>query len=331
MAALIARNLTKYFEREGGRSADSSVERRITAVDHINFEIGTGELFGLLGPNGAGKTTTIKMLSTLLLPDDGDAVVGGFSALREANRVRPLIGVITGGERGLYYRLTARENLLFFARLYNIPDDRSKKVIEDLLKLVGLLDRADDRVEQYSKGMKQRLHIARGLVHDPSILLMDEPTIGLDPNSAFTIREFIKEELQKNLGKTILLTTHYMFEADKLCDRVAIIDYGKIISLGSPGELKARVSDRNSAELVVRNFSAVVESRVRALPDVRIVSTADAGGDTKLRLEVGGNEEALAEILDAIVKGGGKVLSFTQASPSLEDVFISVTGREARD
>lgn len=328
-AAISARNLTKYFAREG--RSDSGSENRVTAVDHVTFEIPSGELFGLLGPNGAGKTTTIKMLSTLLLPDDGDATVGGFSVSKEAHRVRPAVGVVTGGERGLYYLLTARENLRFFARLYNIPDDRSKKRIDYLLDLVGLTERADDRVEQYSKGMKQRLHIARGLVHDPNILLMDEPTIGLDPNSAFTIRQFIKEELQKRLGKTILLTTHYMFEADKLCDRVAIIDHGKIIASGTPSELKMGLASENAIEMLVRNYSPDVENRLRAISGISIVSAFNTEGGAKVRLQTGGNEESVAEVLEAVVKGGGRVLSLVQSAPSLEDVFMHLTGKESRD
>ena len=158
----------------------------------------------MLGPNGAGKTTTIKLLSTLLLPDDGAAYVNGFDVAKQPNEVRSSIGVVTGGDRGLYWRLTGRENLLFFARLYGIREDKAKPRIDELLRLVELEDRANDNVEQYSRGMKQRLHLIRGLIHDPPTLLLDEPTLGLDPNSAVVMREFIKEKLQKEQGKTIL-------------------------------------------------------------------------------------------------------------------------------
>src|SRR5512134_249842 len=203
--------------------------KEIIAVDDVSFEIQEGELFGLLGPNGAGKTTTVKMLTTLLIPTAGSASVKGFDVVKQAKEVRKHIGFIFGGERGLYWRLSGQDNLRYFASLYQVEPEVSKKRIPYLLEMVGLEERGQEKVEGYSRGMKQRLHIARTLLHDPDVLFLDEPTIGLDPVGARDLRQVVRD-LQSE-KKTILLTTHYMFEADALCQRIAVIDKGRIIAL----------------------------------------------------------------------------------------------------
>ncbi|MFC2064690.1 ABC transporter ATP-binding protein, partial [Chloroflexota bacterium] len=205
--------------------------KEVIAIDDVSFDIKEGELFGLLGPNGAGKTTCVKVLATLLIPDSGEVKVNGYDIVKDANQVRKDIGFIFGGERGLYWRLSGIDNLRYFASLYHVAPDISKQRIPYLLELVGLKGRGNERVEGYSRGMKQRLHVARTLLHDPKILFLDEPTIGLDPVGAREFREVIRN-LQTE-KKTILLTTHYMFEADSLCERVAVIDKGKIVALES--------------------------------------------------------------------------------------------------
>jgi ABC-2 type transport system ATP-binding protein len=210
--------------------------KETVAVDHISFEVKRGELFGLLGPNGAGKTTVIKVLTTLLLPTSGKVKVLGYDVQGQSQEVRKHIGLILGGERGLYYRVTGRQNLRYFADLYGVPIREREKRISEVLKAVDLTDRADERVEDYSRGMKQRLHIAKGIVHDPELIFMDEPTIGLDPQAARDARRMVKD-LQK-AGKTILLTTHYMYEADELCNRLGVIAHGKILALDTPSGLK---------------------------------------------------------------------------------------------
>jgi len=210
-----------------------------TAVDKISFNISQGEIFGLLGPNGAGKTTTIKMLCTLLLPSEGKAEVDGHDVVKEADEVRKKIGVVT--EKIIAYdRLTPVENLSIFGRLYGMDSKILKERIEELLKLVELWDFRKSLVGNFSSGMRQRLNVVRALIHDPDILFLDEPTIGLDPTSAYNIREQIRQ-LNKERRKTIFLTTHYMDEADRLSDRIGIIDYGKIIALDTPSNLKASV------------------------------------------------------------------------------------------
>jgi len=209
----------------------------VKAVDGISFAVAQGEIFGLLGQNGAGKTTTIKMLITLLAPTSGTCRVLGFDTFKQAKNVRPRINFIFGGEQGVYRRLSARDNLAYFANLYHVPPKLAKERITDALDLVGLADKADVLCETYSKGMLQRLQIARGLVNDPEILFCDEPTVGLDPLGARMLRDILRALRER--GKTILLTTHYMPEADELCDTIAIIDKGKIVAMDTPTGLKS--------------------------------------------------------------------------------------------
>jgi len=220
MNAIEVEHLQRIYRAQIGVFKRSIKE--VVAVDDISFDVQQGELFGLLGPNGAGKTTTVKMLATLLIPSRGSARVGGFDVVKQANEVRKRIGFIFGGERGLYWRLSGDDNLRYFASLYGVEPEVSKKRIPYLMEMVGLKGRGNERVGGYSRGMKQRLHVARTLLHDPDILFLDEPTIGLDPVGARDFRNVILD--LQNQKKTILLTTHYMFEADALSDRIAIIN-----------------------------------------------------------------------------------------------------------
>jgi ABC-2 type transport system ATP-binding protein len=332
-------SLTKIFEKKSERRRiffrrGRRQAQQIVAVDHVDLTIPKNTLFGLLGPNGAGKTTTIKLLSTLLLPEEGTAYVNGFDITKQANQVRSSIGVVTGGERGLYWRLTGRENLLFFARLYGVREDKARPRIDELLKLVELEERADDNVEKYSRGMKQRLHLIRGLIHDPPILLLDEPTLGLDPNSAVVIREFIKEKLQKEQGKTILLTTHYMEEADQLCDQIAIIDQGKIITNGTPSELKSSIRKidvlRINATRVPDSLASDLKP-IQGVEEVKVAVIDPVAGLTEILVHTGNAEETLPHLTETMVKLGVRVRLIEQSKPSLEDVFITLTGRRLRD
>src|ERR671915_1063981 len=219
----------------------------VEAVRGVSFSVEDGELFGLLGPNGAGKTTTIKMLITLLLPTAGRARVLGYDVVEDAREVRKRIGYVFGGDRGLYERLPGIDNLKYFAELYGVPPREQMARIAELLDLVGLTGREKERVEGYSRGMRQRLHIARGLLHDPQVVFLDEPTIGVDPVGARELRQTISSLGES--GKTVLLTTHYMFEADALCDRIAVISKGEIVAQGTPRELKAGVRDGKVLEI----------------------------------------------------------------------------------
>lgn len=236
-------NLTRTYDSTVGISKKKAVE----ALKSVSFSIKKGEIFGLLGPNGAGKTTTIKILTTLLAPSSGEAKVLGYNCFGDEDKIRPRINFIFGGERSLYWRLSAYDNLQYFGDLYKIPSKVLKERIPRLIKLVGLEGRERERVEGYSKGMKQRLQIARGLINDPEILFLDEPTIGLDPVGAKDLRNIILS--LKDQDKTILLTTHYMYEADELCDRIAIINNGELVDLDTSLELKKRYLKDETASL----------------------------------------------------------------------------------
>jgi ABC-2 type transport system ATP-binding protein len=299
------------------------VRRRRTdvqALAGISFEVERGELFGLLGPNGAGKTTTIKILTTLLLPSSGSARVLGFDPAREPGEIRRRVGHVFGGDRGLYDRLSALDNLRYFADLYRVPVREKRARIDHLVELVGLKGRERQRVETYSRGMRQRLHIARGLLHDPEVLFLDEPTIGLDPVGAREVRETIAGLREQ--GKTILLTTHYMYEADELCQGIAVIAGGRIVAAGTPAELKARVLDRTIIEIEAFGALAGVLDRLRALPGVISVSTEPREQAEVILVQSSVGSElthALLRELDGITLG--KVIA---REPTLEDAYVEL-------
>src|SRR6185437_516696 len=258
------------------RTSTGILRRRIVeveAVRGVSFEIAKGELFGLLGPNGAGKTTTIKMLITLLLPSSGAARVLGFDVAHDAREVRKRIGYVFGGDRGLYERLSGLDNLRYFAELYGVSGRDQRRRIDEVLELVGLAGRERERVEGYSRGMRQRLHIARGLLHDPPVVFLDEPTIGVDPVGARELRALMADLIAA--GKTVLLTTHYMFEADELCDRIAVIAKGRIVGEGTPEALKAGVAEGRVTEIDAFGIGEPVLDRLRAVAGVTAVVVED--------------------------------------------------------
>src|SRR5215213_3410865 len=271
MAVIEARDLHRTYKTTTGTIRRRSLE--VEAVRGITFDVEKGELFGLLGPNGAGKTTTIKMLITLLIPTSGDARVLGYDVVKDAREVRKRIGYVFGGDRGVYERLSGLDNLRYFAELYGVPGREIRPRIEELLELVGLKGREKERVEGYSRGMKQRLHVARGLLHDPPVVFLDEPTIGLDPVGARELRATIASLTEA--GKTVLLTTHYMFEADALCDRIAVIAKGRIVAQGTPQELKNQVAEGQVLEVEVYGIAEGSVDHVRGLDGVRTVTIED--------------------------------------------------------
>lgn len=303
----------------------------IRALDCIDFEIREGELFGLLGPNGAGKTTTVKILCTLLEPTAGHAFVKGYDVVKDAAQVRKMVNMVAGGERMLYYRLTGRENLGYFAELYNVPKKEVTPRVNALLELVGLSDRADDEVEKYSKGMKQRLQVCRGLINDPQVLFLDEPTLGLDVNIAKDLRKFIREKIVGEQGKTVLLTTHYMYEAEELCDRVGFLHKGKLVAVGSPEELKRKAHKGFSVEVLVTRLTDEALEGLRKLRAVKnVLATAyegEADGEKVDRLIVNVDSDATApEVLSYLSNVGCRVSSVNIRGPTLEDLFMLYTG-----
>jgi ABC-2 type transport system ATP-binding protein len=319
MAVIEAHDLRRTYRTSTGTFRRRTLE--VEAVRGISFAVEEGELFGLLGPNGAGKTTTIKMLITLLIPTAGKASVLGYDVVEDAQEVRRRVGYVFGGERGLYERLSALDNLRYFAELYGVPARDQKQRIRDLLELVGLAGREKERVEGYSRGMRQRLHIARGLLHDPPVLFLDEPTIGLDPIGARELRSLVAT-LVSEQRKTVLLTTHYMFEADQLCDRIAVIARGEIIAEGTPSHLKGHVADLTVVEIETFGATVDVIERLRRLPGVSNVAIEERDQAQVLHVSSPSGLELTSELLRHL--DGTNVGRVAAREPTLEDAYVAL-------
>ena len=326
--------LVKEFEK-GRRTLwqrlrrDPDRRERFEAVAGIDLVVQSGEIFGILGPNGAGKTTTMRMLATLLLPTRGQARVLGIDVVARPREVRARIGAMLSGERSLYWKLTARENLEYFAALYHVPPRQTRARIDAALAGVKLFDRADDYVERYSTGMRQRLALARALLPDPPLVILDEPTVGLDPQAARDLRDRVRE-LQRQ-GRTVLLTTHYMEEADQLCDRIAIIDHGRIAALDTPTALKRTIR----AEEVVRLEIGVGSDHgalLRRLSEAGVIARSERqNGTLSVTAHCRSARDFVPAAFDA-ARGEGATIKHVEVVPvSLEDVFIALTGRALRE
>lgn len=316
--ALEVQSVVKNFRR--GRR----LKRRITrAVDGATLALPRGELFGLLGPNGAGKTTLVRCIATLLIPDAGTIRVFGHDAFKNSRSCRQRIGLLTSGERTLYWKLSARANLNFFAALYGLTGKARDKRIDYLIELLGLKDVERERLERYSSGMKQKVSLARAILHDPDLVLLDEPSLGLDPQFARFIRQFIKEELNRKQGKTILLTTHYMDEADELCQRIAFINKGRIVDVKAPEQYKRDIPHTEVVEIRCQGQPDVAP--IQALPGVERVACEFDDGITTLKVVAPRAEAVLSEAIEHL-RNGGRILEIDVKQPTLEDVFLYVTG-----
>jgi ABC-2 type transport system ATP-binding protein len=300
---------------------------QVEAVRGVSFDVQPSELFGLLGPNGAGKTTTIKMLITLLLPTSGTARVMGHDVVTDTTEVRRLIGYVFGGDRGLYDRVSALDNLRYFAELYGVDPADQPKRIGALLEMVGLTGREKEKVEGYSRGMRQRLHIARGLLHDPQVVFLDEPSIGLDPIGARELRQTVKSLVEA--GKTVLLTTHYMFEADALCDRIAVINDGRIVASGTGEDLKEAVQDRTIVEIETFGITADAVERLRSDPEVIAVNTEERDQSEILLVQSEHGLEITQRLLGAL--GDTRVGKVVAREPTLEDAYVHLIASTGGD
>ena len=321
-------DLTKVFEsKEGG------VKRIIKAVDHVNIKVRRGEFFGLLGPNGAGKTTFIKMLCTIILPTKGTAKVNGYDIIREPMKVRSCLGWFHGetGGRSLYWRLSAEDNLRFYAYLQNVPKDIAERRIEALLEFFGLTKDKKKLVKDYSTGMKVRVMLARALLHNPPILFMDEPTIGLDTISAVETRRLLKA-LNTELGKTIIFTSHNMFEVEQLCERIVMMKDGRVIADAPPSVLREMLRDVRAVEVEIRE-NGDLSRAIQALSSLsivrRVVEVKSESLSAIVRLQVDDEYEAIPAIAGRLHNLGIKVSAIRRSEPTLEDIFVKLTREES--
>jgi ABC-2 type transport system ATP-binding protein len=317
------RDVRRVFESRKGFFFNDLV--RTEALKGVDLDVDPGEIFGLLGPNGAGKTTFVKILSTLLLPTSGTVDVLGVDVTKDAAKVRPRIGLVLGGERGLYNRISARENLRYFADLYGIPTERRDRRIEEVLARVDLLGAGNRRVEEFSRGMKQKLHLARGILHEPELLFLDEPTIGLDPKSARETRKLIRSLVAD--GVTIFLTTHYMFEAEELCQRIAVLSRGRIVARDTVVGLRKLVGGDRTIEVEAYGFDDGEVSRLRTLPGVSRIVSEEFGPRLRLTMRVGTNELLLDTVRHQLANHAE--LAVRERRTSLEDIYLDLVEEEA--
>jgi ABC-2 type transport system ATP-binding protein len=319
-----AERLTKSYVVRERKGLFKSQKRTVAALKDVSFEVLPGEILGLLGPNGAGKTTLIKILATLLLPTSGDAWVNGFHIQDDEDDLRASVGCMLMGERGLYWKLTGRENLEYFGALYHLSSTQRRHRAQEIIALLKLADICDRPVESYSSGQKMRLAFGKTLVNDAPLLILDEPTNTLDLPSAAELRAIVRQLRQE--GKTIIYTTHIMAEAEMLCDRVAIIDYGQLLAIGAVDDLKGSLR-RDQVTHIKGTISDQALSNLRALPSVSQATLGTENGQSKLTVVVDEGQAALSRIIATLLDQGAVLTSIVSEEPTLEDVFIARTGR----
>ncbi|RME44797.1 MAG: ABC transporter ATP-binding protein [Chloroflexi bacterium] len=324
--AILTQDLGRIYKLRGPRRKGEP--RELVALHNVNLEVKRGELFGLLGPNGAGKTTLIKILATLLLPTTGRAFVEGLDVTTQASEIRRRISMVSGGETSGYGLLTVEENLWMFARFYGLDSAVARRRIDAMLAVVGMADRKHTKISDLSTGLRQKMNFVRGFVSDPNVVFLDEPTLGLDVTAAREVRNFIKQWMEDHPDRTILLTTHYMAEADELCDRLAIIDQGKVLACDTPANLKRRLQREAIFNLKIAPLGPrpTREGMIESVPGVRQVMIADRNGHTDLNLILEA-EEALPGVLMHLTQRGSSLISLEKREPTLEDVFIDLVGR----
>ena len=319
--------LTRIYQRpkkRWGKPIDPDAPPEFVALGGVDIEVRPGELFGLLGPNGAGKTTLIKVLTTLLAPTSGQAWVDGLDVIRGAKLIRPRINMVSGGETSGYGILNVRENLWLFSRIYGVSNELVRERIDRMLDVVGLTPKQFSRVSHLSTGQRQKMNFCRGFITDPKILFLDEPTLGLDVTSARAIRIFLKEWMAERKERTMLLTTHYMAEAEQLCDRIAIIDSGKVLACDTPMNLRRRVQRHAMFELLLAPSDNGV-SQLETIPGVHQATPLRTDKGTELKLALL-EESAIGAVVQNLVQNGQTIQTLTKVEPTLEDVFIELVG-----
>jgi ABC-2 type transport system ATP-binding protein len=323
--AIHARGLTRVYKAKPDP---------VTALAGVALDVEPGEFFGLLGPNGAGKTTLIKILTTLLIPTSGTARVAGFDVVTETAKIRRVINTVAGGEQSGYGLLTVREQLWMFSQFYGLPNRDGWRRVDELIEITGLAEQRDQKVRSLSTGQRQKLNFARGLLNDPWVLFLDEPTLGLDVGAARDLREHTLAWKAAAPGRTVLLTTHYMVEADQLCDRIAIVDRGRILALGTPAELRRRVQAESIFRLELDRLPP--NGGVAGLADLPGVLSAvradeggnDAAGADRVALKLAlADDSALTQVVTAVAERGSHLVGLAKSEPSLEDVFVELVGR----
>jgi ABC-2 type transport system ATP-binding protein len=313
-----------------GNKKEKKTRAELSALTDINLQVEKGELFGLLGPNGAGKTTLIKILTTLLAPSSGRAQVAGFDVVAEPAKIRPLINMVSGGESSGYGLLTVRENLWMFSQFYGVPSKQAYQRIDELLKRVSIYDRRDTKSSDLSTGLRQKMNIVRGLMTDPQVLFLDEPTLGLDVGASREVRSLIREWLDQDHERTLLLTTHYMVEADELCDRVAIINQGRVLACDSPVALKQRLQKEALFEIDTSPLKGFSITKLQVQPGVQKVTVEETDGSATFNFIL--KEEAvLAGVINVLSTANIRILKFSKHEPTLEDVFMELVGRSMTD
>ena len=321
--AIKTENLGRVYKIRGGKK---SQPKELVALTGVDLEVPRGEFFGLLGPNGAGKTTLIKILTTLLAPSGGRALVAGYDVLAQPQQVRPRINMVSGGESSGYGLLTVRENLWMFGQFYGLDNKTTNQRIDQLLAVVGLGDRAHTKTSDLSTGLRQKMNIVRGFLTNPEVIFLDEPTLGLDVSASREVRQFVRQWVTDDARRTMLLTTHYMAEADELCDRVAIINAGRVLACDTPANLKRRLQREAIFHLAVSPLRNGALADFGQLPGVRqVVHTAlDGRSDLQLILET---DDALSGVISTLTSHAATLLNLQKREPTLEDVFVDLVGK----
>jgi ABC-2 type transport system ATP-binding protein len=325
--AIETNKLSRIYKIRGGKKTEP---KELQALEDVNIQIRRGELFGLLGPNGAGKTTLIKILTTLLAPSSGLARVAGYDVVKDAEKVRPRINMVSGGESSGYGLLTVRENLWMFSQFYGIPSSVANQRIKELLEIVGLADRINSKSSDLSTGLRQKMNVVRGFLTDPQVLFLDEPTLGLDVGASREIRRFIRKWVDDDSTRTLLLTTHYMVEADELCDRVAIINQGRVLACDTPATLKHCLQGEAIFRMEVSPLNGTHVQDFESIAGVHKVIHRPQDGFSTLELILA-QDDVISSVVNTMTTANIHILNLQKREPTLEDVFVDLVGKSIED